>query len=184
MPLVGVISPLMESPLWYQYPDPRVSEGGEANPHSPFSFLSFLFFLWFSFLIFLFTKLKTETIFTNLANLRNQTTALSALQDLRRHSSYVEHVTLERVHTDMVRQVRYLPENGYLLSASTSTHHSLSLLDELGKKRTYVFNVTKVGRSTLGEMSKFPHSYHKPFTKVHRTIQQYQLVTFADVSQN
>ncbi|XP_038067567.1 WD repeat-containing protein on Y chromosome-like isoform X2 [Patiria miniata] len=64
-------------------------------------------------------------------------------QDLPNHQRYVRHTKLPGIHTEMIRKVRYLPDNDYIISSSGSKTSSLVLRDTQGKKKTYTFRMSK-----------------------------------------
>ncbi|XP_022084992.1 WD repeat-containing protein on Y chromosome-like [Acanthaster planci] len=64
-------------------------------------------------------------------------------QDLLNHQRYVRHSKLSGIHTEMIRKVRYLPENDYIISSSGSRTTSLVLMDTQSKKKTYTFKMSK-----------------------------------------
>nr|XP_006814776.1 PREDICTED: WD repeat-containing protein on Y chromosome-like [Saccoglossus kowalevskii] len=65
------------------------------------------------------------------------------MQDLPHHSRFLRHVVLSNVHTEMLRKVKYLPDNDFILSSSGSSTTSLVMLDVQGKKKTYTFKMSK-----------------------------------------
>ncbi|XP_071952599.1 cilia- and flagella-associated protein 337-like [Antedon mediterranea] len=65
-------------------------------------------------------------------------------QDLHLHQKFVRQVVLPNIHkNEMVRKVRYIPENDFILSSSSSNKTSMVMMDIQGKKKTYVFKLSK-----------------------------------------
>ncbi|XP_062507876.1 WD repeat-containing protein on Y chromosome-like [Corticium candelabrum] len=65
------------------------------------------------------------------------------MQDLGQHSRYVQYTVIPGVHTDWVRQLRYMPESNSILSCSGSPINSMSIRDIERKKKLYVFKLRK-----------------------------------------
>ncbi|XP_055876696.1 WD repeat-containing protein 49-like isoform X3 [Biomphalaria glabrata] len=65
------------------------------------------------------------------------------MQDLPNHSQWVSHKVLTDIHPELVRQVRYLPENEAIISSSGSPRNSLVICDVTAIKKSYVFKLEK-----------------------------------------
>ncbi|XP_077980125.1 cilia- and flagella-associated protein 337-like [Glandiceps talaboti] len=65
------------------------------------------------------------------------------MQDLPHHNKHLRHVVLNNIHSEMLRKVKYLPENDFILSSSGSSSTSLVMQDVQGKKKTYTFRMSK-----------------------------------------
>ncbi|XP_072043758.1 LOW QUALITY PROTEIN: cilia- and flagella-associated protein 337-like [Amphiura filiformis] len=64
-------------------------------------------------------------------------------QDLHLHQRLVRHVVIPNIHGEMVRKVQYVPETDAILSSSGSYKTSLVHLDISGKRKTYVYKLSK-----------------------------------------
>ncbi|XP_041364011.1 WD repeat-containing protein on Y chromosome-like isoform X2 [Gigantopelta aegis] len=65
------------------------------------------------------------------------------MQDLPQHSKYVRHVMIADIHPDIVRQVRFLPENDSIISSSGNYKSSVVISDVYSLKKAYVFKIDK-----------------------------------------
>ncbi|XP_059147520.1 WD repeat-containing protein on Y chromosome-like [Physella acuta] len=65
------------------------------------------------------------------------------MQDIGNHSQWVKHTVLPDIHPELIRQVRYLPENEAVISASASPRNSIVICDIIGVKKSYVFKLEK-----------------------------------------
>ncbi|KAK7469672.1 hypothetical protein BaRGS_00036301, partial [Batillaria attramentaria] len=65
------------------------------------------------------------------------------MQDLPQHSKWVHHTLLADIHADIIRQVRYMPENDAIISSSASSKNSLIICDTQRLKKSYVFRIEK-----------------------------------------
>ncbi|GAB1602852.1 WD repeat-containing protein on Y chromosome-like [Argonauta hians] len=76
---------------------------------------------------------------------KNEPGALKVfIQDLKsQHSKWVRYTCLSGIHSEMIRQVKYLPENGSIISSSSCPDSSLLISDINRFKHTYVFKSPK-----------------------------------------
>lgn len=76
---------------------------------------------------------------------KNDTGALKVfMQDLKsQHSKWVRYTCLTSIHTEMIRQVKYLPDNATIISSSGCPNSSLVISDINRFKQTYVFKLPK-----------------------------------------
>ncbi|KAH9494635.1 hypothetical protein Btru_019804 [Bulinus truncatus] len=65
------------------------------------------------------------------------------MQDVSNHSQWVSHKVLSDIHPELIRQVRYLPDNEAIISCSGSTRNSLVICDVTAIKKSYVFKLEK-----------------------------------------
>ncbi|XP_076443223.1 cilia- and flagella-associated protein 337-like isoform X3 [Babylonia areolata] len=60
-----------------------------------------------------------------------------------KHNKLVRHVLLADIHPDIIRQVRYLPDNDAIISSSASPKCSIVISDTSSLKKAYVFKIDK-----------------------------------------
>jgi WD40 repeat protein len=65
------------------------------------------------------------------------------MQDLSHHSRYVHYNIMPAVHTDWVRQIRFMPSRNSFITCSASPINSMSIRDIERKKKAYVFKLRK-----------------------------------------
>ncbi|CAL1530117.1 unnamed protein product [Lymnaea stagnalis] len=65
------------------------------------------------------------------------------MQDLSHHCQWVKHTVLTDIHSEIIRQVRYLPDNEAIISSSASPKNSIVICDTIGVKKSYVFKLEK-----------------------------------------
>ncbi|BFZ18007.1 hypothetical protein BsWGS_21047 [Bradybaena similaris] len=65
------------------------------------------------------------------------------MQDIASHNTWVRHHVITAVHPEIIRQVRYLPDNDAIISASASPKSTVVICDIFGVKKSYVFRIEK-----------------------------------------
>ena len=89
---------------------------------------------------------------------------LSLSQDLPLHQRVVRHVVVPNIHGEMVRKVQYVPETDAILSSSGSYKTSLVHLDISGKRKTYIYKLSKVSQY-VKEIDAFSYSQRQNFSQ-------------------
>ncbi|KAL5017844.1 hypothetical protein ScPMuIL_003566 [Solemya velum] len=65
------------------------------------------------------------------------------MQDLIQHRKWVHHSVIDEVHSDLIRQVMYVPDNDLIISCCGSSNKSMVISDIYGLKKSYVFKLDK-----------------------------------------
>ncbi|KAK3758931.1 hypothetical protein RRG08_016011 [Elysia crispata] len=65
------------------------------------------------------------------------------MQEIDHHSQWVKHLVLPDIHPEIIRQVRYLPDNLAIISSSGCPKNSIVISDVEGVKKSYVFKIEK-----------------------------------------
>ena len=68
----------------------------------------------------------------------------SCSQNLDQHAKYVRHTVIPDVHPELIRQVKYLPENNLIITSCANPNKSIVISDIRSLKKNYVFKIDKV----------------------------------------
>ncbi|XP_050390150.1 WD repeat-containing protein on Y chromosome [Patella vulgata] len=65
------------------------------------------------------------------------------VKDLPQHSKWVTHKVLQKIHPELIRQVRYIPDSDAIISSSGCSRSAVVIADVCGLKKNYVFRIEK-----------------------------------------
>ncbi|KAK6170880.1 hypothetical protein SNE40_019170 [Patella caerulea] len=65
------------------------------------------------------------------------------IKDLPQHSKWVTHKVLQKIHPEIIRQVRYIPDSDAIISSSGCSRSAVVIADVCGLKKNYVFRIEK-----------------------------------------